>query len=249
MRKGKMAQLNVPLEPGLLVRGQILIRLMTHLGQFRAESNFSTWMYRIASNTLLNIHQRDRTRKNVSFDGLSLRLEESIARYDESTEETYADSELSEEVRRSCTLGMLMCLNHEERLSLILGEVLEVSGAEGAYIMGISEPAYRKRLSRARQLLIGFVSQNCGIVNPSHPCRCHKHVKNKIDFGLLNPQQLCYANITDEASTQQLMQAQRDDLDSLYRSVALIRSHPQYPSTQDYRDMIRQILNAGNPDA
>src|ERR1051325_3527416 len=51
---------------------EILIYLITHLGQFHGGSSFSTWMYRIASNHLLNVRVRDREKNHLAFEGLSL---------------------------------------------------------------------------------------------------------------------------------------------------------------------------------
>lgn len=186
---------------------EILIKVITHLGQFRGESTFSTWMYRIASNTLLNVRERDRERNHLSFETLSSQLEKSLGRYEESIEEAYEKEELIEEVKRNCTLGMLMCLNPEDRLALILSEVVEVSSEDGASIMEVSSVAYRKRLSRARQTLVAFVSRQCGIVNSDNPCRCHKHVRNKIQVGQLDPANLCYSQAHDTQSTLHAVRA------------------------------------------
>jgi RNA polymerase sigma factor (sigma-70 family) len=227
---------------------EILIKLITHLGQFRGESAFSTWMYRLASNMLLNLKRRDTERGQASFDELSDRLETSLAHYELSPESQYEHTELAEEVKRNCTLGMLMCLNHEDRLALILGEVLEVSSDEGGEIMAISPVAYRKRLSRARQSLVGFVSGQCGIVNPDKPCRCHKHVQNKLRMGLLDPAKLIYAPVKDAMSDFHAGRTAQADLTAEARTIALIRAHPAYNAGIDCHAMIERILNAGDPD-
>ncbi|HNB72830.1 MAG TPA: RNA polymerase sigma factor [Acidobacteriota bacterium] len=223
---------------------EILIKLITHLGQFRGESSFSTWMYRIASTTLLNLVERDQMRNRVTFEGLSLRLEASLTHYEQSPEEQYLAAELIEEVRRNCTLGMLMCLNREDRLALILGEVLEMSGIEAASILGVPETAYRKRLSRARQTLVAFVSRQCGIVNPDSSCRCHKHVRNKIQVGQLDPHNLKLAQATDAVSALNFTQAGDRSLGDECQTMALIRSHPQYAAAHNYGEMIDRMLSA-----
>jgi RNA polymerase sigma factor (sigma-70 family) len=228
---------------------EILINLITHLGQFRGESSFSTWMYRIASNHLLNARLRDREKKHLTFEGLSLRLEESLASRQESIEDDFDSAELTEEVRRNCTLGMLMCLNRQDRLALILGEVLELNSDDAAQIMETTPTAYRKRLSRARQSLISFVSRQCGIANPASPCRCEKHVRNKIQAGLLDPANLNYQQPHDSVSAAYAKQAQQTDEDNSCRTVALLRSHPAYTSRRDFVEMLEQIFESDNPDS
>ncbi|MFZ4813049.1 MAG: RNA polymerase sigma factor [Phototrophicaceae bacterium] len=54
---------------------EILIKMVTHLHSFRAESAFTTWMYRIACNHLLTMQKRTPNRQTLSFEALSSRLE------------------------------------------------------------------------------------------------------------------------------------------------------------------------------
>jgi RNA polymerase sigma factor (sigma-70 family) len=227
---------------------EILIKLITHLGQFRGESAFSTWMYRMASNTLLNIYQRDREKRHITFAELSLRLEASLTQYERNVEDDYEHTELAEEVRRNCTLGMLMCLGPEDRLALILGEILQVSSEEGAGIMGIGSSAYRKRLSRARQNLVAFVSGQCGIVNPENPCRCHKHVQNKIQAGQLDPENLRYGQPHTAESLSSAERAHQAALDATTRTQALLRSHPNYHSNLNCHAMIERLFLSDDSD-
>ncbi|MDX2139102.1 MAG: RNA polymerase sigma factor [Chloroflexota bacterium] len=227
---------------------EILIRLVTHLGQFRGESQFMTWVYRVASNVLINIARGDGRRSEVSFDDLSLRLEESLTAYEATPEEWHENAALTEEVKRSCTLGMLLCLDVEDRMALVLGEVYEVSSNEGAAIMGISSTAYRKRLSRARQQLVDFMSKQCGLINPDSVCRCHKHVGNKVRAGLLNPTQLTYVQPGLRSAANAPV---RLDPDPLRRTIVVLRSHPEYAARTDFAHLLRRMLEQPDtaPDA
>ena len=60
---------------------------------------------------------------------------------------------LEEEVKIGCTRGMLLCLDREERLAYILGDVFELRSDEAGLVLDISPAAFRKRLSRARERL------------------------------------------------------------------------------------------------
>ncbi|MDX2077504.1 MAG: RNA polymerase sigma factor [bacterium] len=226
----------------------ILIRIMTHLGQFRGESAFLTWAYRIATTTLINRYNRDTHKTQISFDHISQQLETSLALSDSSAEDVYEDITLVEEVRRSCTLGMLMCLNHEDRLALVLGELIGISSDDASYIMGISAPAYRKRLSRARQALVAFVSHRCGIINTENPCKCHKHVQNKIRIGMMTPDSLVYNTPHSADSCTALEQANLVELEQATRTMALFRAHPEYASNTNFAEMIRQMFISPDQD-
>jgi hypothetical protein len=143
---------------------------------------------------------------------------------------------------------MLLCLNQEDRLALILGEILALGSDESADIMAITPAAYRQRLSRARRTLIAFVARSCGVVNPDSPCRCHKHVDNKIAAGQLDPTALCYAQRHDTVSLQNARQAAQNELQADQRAIALIRSHPAYTSRIDCHAFIDGLFTPDDPD-
>jgi RNA polymerase sigma factor (sigma-70 family) len=54
---------------------EILLKVTTRLASFRAESQFGTWVYRVAKNHLLDTKKADATHAEVSFDSLSERLQ------------------------------------------------------------------------------------------------------------------------------------------------------------------------------
>jgi RNA polymerase sigma factor (sigma-70 family) len=151
---------------------EVLIKIVTHLSEFRGESTFRTWAWRIASNHLLTMKRL--AREEVSFEQLASQKEQML---DMSRSEPLADAEratLAEEVKVTCTSGMLVCLDREHRLAYVMGEVLGLSGDECAAILSLTPAALRKRLQRARQLMRSFMEEHCGIVNRSVRCRCEK---------------------------------------------------------------------------
>ena len=52
---------------------EILLKIVTHLGGFRGESAFTTWMFRIATNHLLNVRRSQKECKAGSFKQLFAR--------------------------------------------------------------------------------------------------------------------------------------------------------------------------------
>lgn len=223
---------------------EILIKVITHLSAFREESAFTTWVYRIAANHLLNFVQKRAREPQHTFADMGNLLNASLAQHQPDVAEQYDQQALSEEIRRSCTLGMLLCLDRDQRIVLILGELFEVRSDEGAYILDITPATFRKRLSRARAALVAFVSSRCGIVNPASPCRSTKHINTKIATGRLDPERLVYAGTHDDASEQQYLLAQSQELSDLYRTSALLRAIPRYsPSDQFIRSLRAWVSN------
>jgi len=100
---------------------------------------------------------------------------------------------LVDEARITCTAGMLLCLDREQRLVYILGEIFAVSDAVGAERLEISREHFRQRLARARRDLHDFMNDKCGLVNQATPCRCAKKTRSFIQAGYVDPRSLLFA--------------------------------------------------------
>jgi RNA polymerase sigma factor (sigma-70 family) len=226
---------------------EILIKVVNNLSGFRGDSAFNTWVYRIATNHLLNMRRSRAEINQLSFDDLGERLEHSLQTSSPTLlEEDYEEQVLADEIKRGCTLGMLMCLNRELRVALILGEIFELGGDEAARILEITPEIYRKRLSRARKALVGFVSNHCGIINQELACKCHKHISNAIRVNKINPARLRYAQYVDEASLNHAALAMSQDLNTIQRVAALFKSHPQYPISDECMLQIKKAIGVSS---
>src|SRR5713226_603083 len=54
---------------------EILVKVITHLGTFRGESSFRTWVCRIATNHLLNVRKSRVERAELTFSAFALDLQ------------------------------------------------------------------------------------------------------------------------------------------------------------------------------
>lgn len=147
---------------------EILVIVVTHLGSFRGESAFMTWVWRIAANHLARV--RRGRREVLAFDLLGERLRTGLA--DEPIDPDDPEAELlTRELRLRCTEAMILCLDRELRIAYLLGDIFELSGQDAAAVLDIEPATYRKRLSRARRQLHGFVRSWCGVFDPSYDGR------------------------------------------------------------------------------
>lgn len=164
---------------------EILIRIVTALSSFRGESAFRTWAYRVATNHLLT-RKRGRVEQIIgSFECYGRALDETPD--DASADPSVHDPELQiliEESKVGCTTGMLLCLDREQRLVFVLGEVFDVSDSIGAEVLEMSRESFRQRLSRARRQLYGFMQGKCGLANPANACRCARKTRGFIREGV-----------------------------------------------------------------
>ncbi len=173
------------------VSQEILLKALTKLSTFRGESTFRTWLFRIAANHMLNMRRRGAEPMVTSFEEYGARINACPDDVLPDPRTVPVDPAILElESKLACTSGMLLCLDREQRLVLILGAIMGVSDEVGAEVMEISRPAFRKKLSRARQDLRRFMMGQCGLVNPANPCRCAKKTRAYIQAGVVNPANL-----------------------------------------------------------
>ena len=97
---------------------------------------------------------------------------------------------LCEEVRISCTYGMLLCVPREQRAAYLLADVAGLTDIEGAQVLGCSREAFRQRVFRARRTLKHVIDNRCGLIDPANPCRCGRQITASRQAGILRPDDL-----------------------------------------------------------
>ncbi len=108
------------------------MRLITHLGSSRRESSFMTWAYRVAANYLATARRSRLEEPNYTFQQFGQELAEGLA--DTQPITNVEESLLREEVRIGRTIGMLQCLDRANRLTFILGNILELDYKEASVV-------------------------------------------------------------------------------------------------------------------
>lgn len=152
---------------------EILVRIVTRLSKFGFRSRLKTWAYRIAVNYILDVKKSAIERLHLSFDRFAADLDGGLQPASAADTE---ESLLIEEVKVSCSLAMLQCLDRPHRAAYVLGEIVELSGPEAADVLAISPALFRKRLQHAREAVLAFMKSHCGLVSDSVPCQCHRRV-------------------------------------------------------------------------
>jgi RNA polymerase sigma factor (sigma-70 family) len=222
---------------------EILIRIITHLDSYKGESRFTTWCFRVAANHLLSTRKR-RAERWFSFEKCARAIEEALSMSGAETSATPEENLIAEEVRLACLQGMLLCLSRKIRLVFILGVVFGVTSDEGAHILDITREAFRKRLSRGREQVQNFMSKKCSLMNPENPCVCTKMVPYEIKIGLLDPQNLRFANHRCYARGSGSIHSRLEELDELKRLAVLFRSHPDYAAPETFAQSIKKLVES-----
>lgn len=223
---------------------EILIKIITHLSDFKGDSRFSTWSYRIAVNHLLNLRKNKARELNITFDlweELGYRTDPS---FDYHSVEEPTKTLLTEEVRIGCMQGMLQCLEKKIRIAFVLGELFEMSGEEAAGILGITETAYRKRLSRARDKINRFMQKNCSLVKSENHCHCSKLVGPDIRDKWIDPDNLQFVGEHGHAKINPAVKACLNELDEIQRAMALFRTYPEYSAPDSVVGIVKELIDS-----
>lgn len=223
---------------------EILLKIVTSLASFRGESAFTTWSYRITVNHLLTTRKQRSEHSAHSFEELSQSIDAGLAITTGEEQDTSADQPLLvREMELECTQGMLLCLDREQRVAYILGEVFEVSSQEGAAILDISPDAFRQRLARARKALRNYMQGICGLVNPANPCRCSRQARATLKVGKLKAGLPFAQHPTLPAATISPTVASQE-LATLDRVAAIFRSHPNYAAPTTFIAEMKRLLTS-----
>lgn len=221
---------------------EILIRIVTHLGSFRGESAFLTWVYRIACNTLKTVRESRMEAARLNFKRFEQDLDLGLSELRPADLPGVDHALLLEEVKIGCTHGMLLCLSRPQRLAYILGEILELSSEEAVSILEVDATTYRKRLQRARERIVEFMRAKCGLVNPLRLCRCSRRVKQAVKLGRLDPNQLLFASQPGHAEEFSKVLEEIRKLEDLQRAAALYRSHPDFSLPEDFSGAMKRLI-------
>ena len=134
---------------------EVFLKLQRKSDSFRGESSFSTWLYRVALNTL-----RDHRRKIVRFS-----REGSVSEYDSgdwmeiSSESNLSPIDLAiKEERRQLVRKALNRLPSNFREVLVLRELEGLSYRDIANVTGVKQGTIESRIFRARQRLAREIS-------------------------------------------------------------------------------------------
>jgi RNA polymerase sigma factor (sigma-70 family) len=223
---------------------EILLKALTRLSSFEGRSSFRTWLYRIVVNHVLNMKRGRAEQAVISFSAYGQAIENTADLDLPDPKYMSADANLLvTEAMIACTTGMLLCLDRDQRLTYVLGEIFGVTDVVAAEVLEVTCENFRQRLSRARRDLRNFMDDKCGLVNRSNPCRCAKKSRGFIEAGDVDPENLLF--------TRDRLGEVREAVPKTYEAIRTLdnqcaqiyRGHPFYkPSNLGRR--LRQLVES-----
>lgn len=141
---------------------EAMLRIYRSIGNFKGQSSFATWVYRITMNSCLDELRRKKNKQSTSLDGL---LDQGWAPADEGAapEKHAMRSELRRELKRA-----IHELPEDMRSAVILRDVQGFSYEEIAQVLNVNVGTVKSRISRAREKLRGKLKENAELFDTEH---------------------------------------------------------------------------------
>jgi len=148
-----------------------------------APAEVELWLLGIANKLL---EERLPRQPEVDFDVLDETLRGEATRTDvvRSLNDPQRDF-LLWELKQGCMTSVVNCLPPGERAAFVVCHVLKLGDDQAAKSLGITESAYKVRLSRARKKVGDYLAPRCEHVNPMNPCRCPARVGTALHKGFI----------------------------------------------------------------
>ena len=151
-------------EDALDVSQESFLKAYHALGNFRGESKFSVWLYRIVSNTCLDFLRERKRRAEVS---LSVEDDEGEAGEREIGDESLSPERLYErKLTRETVQRGLLSLPEDQREILLLREIQGMSYEEIGRVLSLESGTVKSRIFRARRKLCEFLAEDGNISLP-----------------------------------------------------------------------------------
>ena len=131
---------------------------MTHLGSFRGEASFATWVYRVTANEAFMLMRSQRRRRARVVEGMDLEELESLPAANEASASTSADLIVSDQARDEIVRSAVEGLPNDDRDVVVLYDHKDLALQEIADRLSLTESAVRSRLHRARGRLRGVLA-------------------------------------------------------------------------------------------
>jgi len=145
---------------------ETFLQVYRHLPSFRGESQFGTWLYRIASNAAL-MHRRACARRPAESLDMFLPRFDALGMHAATPAELQVGARADELLDRKFLAGKareaIARLPDLYRDAFVLRDLEEMSTADVARALGVEPATVRQRVHRARLMLRGYLSDLAGV--------------------------------------------------------------------------------------
>ena len=140
-------------EDALELTQEVLLKAFRYIKTFKGEASFSTWLFRVATNTCIDHYRKIRT-TNYLYRDQNIQYEEGAANsYEEGSFLLEPSTMVLKKERREKLRDALNKIPIDLKTVIVFREIHGFSYDEIAQIIGVPLGTIKSRISRARQLL------------------------------------------------------------------------------------------------
>ncbi len=140
---------------------EIMIKLFRNIGSFKGDSKFSTWVYRVATNTCLDELKKIRRHSHTSLNA-ELDTGESEVTFDVEDTAPTPEQHAEKAELKKIVAAAVEKLSPDHKAVIILRDIKGFSYDEIARILKCSEGTVKSRISRARAQLKSIIEKDFG---------------------------------------------------------------------------------------
>lgn len=138
---------------------EIFIKILNSLSSFRHESSINTWIYKIATNAII-----DRLKnKKYAFYKVQSDIESNSIHYNNNQFAITLDKHIEKKEMYDCIRQFISELTEKNKVVFVLSQNEGLPNSEIADILKISIDSVKIRLHRARELLKVSLQKNCRV--------------------------------------------------------------------------------------
>lgn len=126
---------------------EAMLRIWRAMGTYKKQASFSTWSYRIATNTCLDLLRRKKVRPSISLDGLA------EAGYLPADSQTGPEAMAESSARKQALERGIASLPEDLRAAIVLRDIQGFSYEEVAEVLRTPLGTVKSRINRAREKL------------------------------------------------------------------------------------------------
>ena len=163
-------------------------RAFRFYSNFRKDSTFFTWIYRITINVANDYLKQ---RKKLPIYALTEDLGYSIEQIIDPNPANDTETELlAREARFKCLHCLIECLPINQRKIFCLAITLGLPHKIVAEILDCSISSAKTTLHRAKKRWVGYMENRCQLIKKSNPCHCNQWVRFGLSQGWISKQDL-----------------------------------------------------------
>ena len=136
------------------------IKVYKNLENFKGNSSFSTWVYRITSNVCLDMIRKNKNNKNVISIDKEIEFDDSDASFEIEDKSADTEEQLLRKERSEALHKAMDRLSPEQKHILVLREFQNLSYDEIAEVLNIGTGTVKSKISRARAALKNELLKN-----------------------------------------------------------------------------------------